>query len=101
MPTYPITVGTTVTPVAPYNPRRTAISFHNLGNETVFVSNDQVSIQADGFPIPQGQGLDFLAGLGDEPELAWYAESAAGGDDLRVIVQNRGGRAFLEQPREE
>ena len=85
MPTRTVTVGTTATPLLYYNNRRTTASFLNNGGETIFVSNDQSNIQGNGFPIGVGGALDLVRALGDEPHIQWYAESAGGGDDMRVL----------------
>jgi len=87
MPTRTVLVGTTPTPLLPYNNRRTTASFVNNGNETIFVSTDQSNIQGNGFPVGVGGALDLIRALGDEPQIQWYAESAGGGDDMRILEQ--------------
>lgn len=85
MPTRTVTVGTSATPLLAYNNRRTSASFRNNGNETVFVSNDQSNIQGNGYPVGVNEALDLIRALGDEPHIQWFAESAGGGDDMRVL----------------
>lgn len=92
MPTRPVTVGTTPERILSYNNKRTTASFTNNGSATIFVSEDESSLLTDGYPIPVGGALDLVRGLGDEPQLGWFAIVAAGSENLRVL------EAFGELP---
>lgn len=92
MPTRPITVGTGAGQILSYNNKRTTASFTNNGNNTIFVSEDQSDLAANGYPIPVGGALDLVRALGDEPQLEWFALVAAGTENLRVL------EAFGELP---
>lgn len=86
MPTRPITVGTTPTPLLSYNNRRTTASFANNGAATIFVSNDQTSILVNGYPIVVGGALDLIRAFGDEPHLQWFGQVATGSENLRILA---------------
>ena len=75
MPTRPVTVGTTATPVFVHNNRRTAWSLANEDTATIFVSEDETNVLAGG----------YLRALGGEPQNVLFAISAAGSADLRVL----------------
>ena len=85
MPTRPITVGTAAEQILSYNNKRTAASFTNNGNNTIFVSEDQNALATNGYPIPVGGALDLVRALGDEPQIEWFALVAAGTENLRVL----------------
>lgn len=85
MPTRPITVTTLPQVILSYNNRRTTASIANEGAATVFVSEDETSITTNGYPILAGGALDLLRALGDEPQNQLFIESAAGGEDVRVL----------------
>ena len=85
MPTRPITVGTTATRILSYNNQRTTASFTNNGSNTIFVSEDQSDLAANGYPIPVGGALDLVRALGDEPQLEWFALVSAATENLRVL----------------
>lgn len=85
MPTRPVTVSTVPEVVLPYNNQRTTASLVNEGATTVFVSEDETSIVANGFPIAAGGALDLIRALGDEPQNTLFIQSAAGGEDVRVL----------------
>ena len=85
MPTRAITVGTTTTPIASYNNRRTTMSLSNNGTAQIFVSNDAVGILTGGYNIEAGGALDLLRALGDEPELQWFGIVASGTVNMRVL----------------
>ena len=85
MPTRPVTVGTTATPVFVHNNRRTAWSLANEDTATIFVSEDETNVLAGGYPILAGGALDNLRALGGEPQNVLFAISAAGSADLRVL----------------
>lgn len=80
----PVTVGTTPTPVLSYNNKRTGVSLANEDSAAIFLKEDETAILATGYPIVAGGAQDLLRALGDEPQLALWAISAAGGADLRV-----------------
>jgi len=86
MPTFPVTIGTSATPVLPYNNRVTSAAFFNNSTETIYISNDETNIVADGWPIAVGASLSLIRALGDEPHLRWFGQSAGGNDNLRVLV---------------
>lgn len=85
MPTRTVTVGTTPTRLMPFNNRRTAASFTNNGAATIFISNDESGIVGNGYPIVVGGALDLVRALGDEPHILWFAQVAAGTEDMRVL----------------
>lgn len=85
MPTRPVTVGTGATPILSYNNKRTTASFTNNGSNTIFVSEDQRDIAANGYPILVGGALDLIRALGDEPQIEWFGLVAAGTENLRVL----------------
>lgn len=96
-----VTVGSTPTPVAPFNPRRTSLAVFNNGAADVFLSQDGANITTQGFPLPVDTGLVFerretvfvedgqqvIRQAGDEPELALFAQVAAGTENLRIVEQ--------------
>lgn len=84
MPSRGITVTTTREAVAPYNPRRSAIMFHNRGAAAIFISNAPGGATADDWEVPSGVVTSFLRSDEDEPEYAWYAQAASGSQDVRV-----------------
>lgn len=92
MPTRPVTVGTGPERILSYNNKRTAASFTNNGSNTIFVSEDEADLLNSGYPIAVGGALDLVRGLGDEPQLGWFAIVAAGTENLRVL------EAFGELP---
>lgn len=83
----PVTVGTTATLLLPYNPDRTAVSIFNNDSAAIFVSEDQVGILAQGFPISAGSAVDLIRALGDNPQDILFAVSVAGGADVRLLEQ--------------
>lgn len=85
MPTRTVTVGTTPTRLMPFNNRRTAASFTNNGAATIFVSNDESGIVAGGYPIAVDGALDLIRALGDEPHILWFAQVAAGTENMRIL----------------
>ena len=85
MPTSPITVGTTATRILSYNNKRTSASFTNNGSTTIFVSEDQNDLAANGYPIAVGGALDLIRAFGDEPQLEWFGLVASGSENLRVL----------------
>lgn len=87
MPTRSVTVGTAATRILAFNNRRTAASFLNNAAETIFVSEDEFDVTANGYPIAVGGALDLLRVFGSQPQIAWFAASAGGGDDLRVLEE--------------
>lgn len=97
MPNRSVTVGTTVTRIVSYNNRRTALSLANEDTATIFISEDQTVTTGTGYPILAGGALDLLRALGDEPQNALFAISAAGGADLRAL-ESFGKLPELTQP---
>lgn len=97
MPTRNVDIGTGPVAILAYNNRRTAASFTNNGAATIFVSNDQTSITAEGLPLVVGGGLDLIRALGDEPHIQWFASVAAGSEELRVL-EAFGQLPVLETP---
>ena len=85
MPTRNVGVTTNPQIVLPYNNRRTTASLANEGAATVFVSEDQTNITTDGYPIVAGGALDLIRALGDEPQTELFIQSAAGGEDVRIL----------------
>ena len=85
MPTRPVTVTTSPEVVLPYNNQRTTASLANEGSATVFVSEDETNITANGYPIAAGGALDLIRALGDEPQNTLFIQSSAGGEDVRVL----------------
>lgn len=79
-----VTVGTTLTEILPFNPKRTAYTIKNYVGGTVFVSNDQTNIVAQGFPLAVGDFISMILAWGDEPADQLYAQMSAGSTDLRI-----------------
>ena len=82
-----VVVGTTVTPLLSYNPRRTTVAVFNEDSATVFIGEDQANLLAQGSPITAGGALTFVAALGDTPDRQMFGISAAGGADVRILEQ--------------
>lgn len=79
-----VTVATVVTTVAAYNPRRTALSLHNNGTETIFVSENEIDVANQGFPLAAGTAVDFSEDFGDDPTLSRFAISQTVNNNVRV-----------------
>jgi len=78
-------VSTTVTQIIPYHAKRTGILIRHYSGNPVFISNDQVDILENGYPLSVGEFLSFLSTDGDVPELQLYAVTSAGTSNLRII----------------
>lgn len=87
MPSRSVTVGTTVTPLLSYNPKRTTVAVFNEDSATVFIGEDQANLLTQGSPISAGGAVSFVAALGDTPERVLFGISAAGGADVRILEQ--------------
>jgi len=79
-----ITVTTTPTVIASYNPRRISLTIVNVGNNDVYISIDPQNIIANGFPIPSGMILTLTREDGDKAEYAFYAQTLTGSSELRI-----------------
>lgn len=84
---YSKSIGTGETMLTPYDAKRTSVSIINLGAARVFVSQDPANIASQGWPLDPGWGLGLSVLEGDEPDLALYAVSEVGTNDLRVVEQ--------------
>lgn len=80
----PVTVTTVVESVVDWNPRRRGIAFFNNGSATVFVSQDETNVAADGFPVAPGVTILFSSDEHDEPEMALFAVADSGSQNCRV-----------------
>ncbi len=87
MPSRAVTVGTAVTPLLSYNPRRTTVAVFNEDSATVFIGEDQTNLLTQGSPITAGGALTFVAALGDTPDRQMFGISAAGGANVRILEQ--------------
>ena len=87
MPSRPVTVGTGVTPLLSYNPRRTSVAIFNEDTAAIFVGEDQASLLTEGSPIQAGGFLALNAAVGATPDRQLFGISAAGGADVRVFEQ--------------
>jgi len=79
-----VTVTTSVTEIADYNPLRVAFALQNNGAVRVFVSNDPVDILGKGWPVDPGVALSFSVADGDQPWLQFFAQAATGAAELRI-----------------
>jgi hypothetical protein len=79
-----ITVSTTPTVIASYNPRRISLTIVNVGNNDVYVSIDPQNIVTNGFPISPGMILTLVREDGDKAEYAFYAQTLTGKSELRI-----------------
>lgn len=68
-----------------YNTKRLSAAIYNNGAATVFLSQDQADVTAQGFSLIAGASISFVRELGDEPELAMYCQTAAATVDLRIF----------------
>lgn len=75
---------TAVSQIAPLNPLRLSLVVFNNGTATVFIDNDQANITGRGIPIAANEHVSLTVDEGDEPELALFAQTAAGTADLRI-----------------
>lgn len=87
MPSRAVTVGTAVTSLLSYNPRRTSVAIFNEDSAAIFVGEDESSLLTQGSPIQAGGFLALNAALGATPDLRMFGISAAGGANVRVLEQ--------------
>lgn len=85
MPMFSRLVDTTVTQLVGYNERRASLVLFNNGVNTVFVSENEADILTQGFPLAPGGSIGFVHLDGDEPELRYYGQTAAGSSDVRIV----------------
>jgi hypothetical protein len=79
-----VTVGTTPTLIAAYNPKRDVLVIRNYAGATCFIHDSQVDITAKGFPLAEGEVVSFLEKDGDEPSVELWGQTVAGTADLRI-----------------
>ena len=87
MPFRQVTVSTTPTQIAPYNPKRSTIVIRNVAGAVCYISDSEVAIVTKGFPLNVGEALSLVRRDGDQPEYALWGQTAADTADLRVIEQ--------------
>ncbi len=81
----PVTVDTTPTQIAAWNPRRKSLSiFNNSTTVTVFLSHDRANVVARGFPLVPQAAVSLVDVEGDDPELELVGQVSAGTADVRV-----------------
>lgn len=78
-------VSTAVSQIVAYNKLRTGLLIKNYSGNLVFISNSQVNLPTQGFPLAVGDYLDLVARDGDVPEEAVYAVANATTADLRIV----------------
>ena len=79
-----VTVSTTPTIIASYNPRRISLTILNYSSTTVFISINPTNIISEGFPIDPGVVITLAREDGDNPEYAFYAQTISGYAELRI-----------------
>jgi hypothetical protein len=84
MPMRAVSVGTTPTEIAEYNPLRLALAIHNDGNDRVFVSHDPQNVSSQGWPLDPGVMVSFSVADGDQPWLRLFAQAASGTQPVRI-----------------
>jgi hypothetical protein len=84
MPMRAVTVTTSVTEIADYNPQRVAFALQNNGTVRVFVSHDPINVLTQGWPVDPGVMLSFSVADGDQPWLRFFAQTATGTAELRI-----------------
>lgn len=67
------------------NRKRKSWIITNASGSTVFISENQSNVTADGTPLAVGESMDAYLIFGDDPTLALYAQTVVGTADLRII----------------
>jgi hypothetical protein len=84
MPMKSVTVGTTVTQIVPYNDKRLSLAIQNNGGSRVFVSENEVSVLEQGWPLDPGVMISLSVADGDQPWWAMYAIAVTSPTELRI-----------------
>jgi hypothetical protein len=79
-----VSVLTTVTKIAAFEPRRKSLTLVNIGTERMFISHDELSVATEGFPIDPGVSASFSENDGDDPRLALFGQTTTTVVDVRV-----------------
>jgi len=83
-----ITVGTTAQKLVYGDSSRTSLSiYNNDASNRVFIGADENVTTSNGFPIPPKTPVGFLVGLGDEPDLEYWAIAETAPVDVRILEQ--------------
>jgi hypothetical protein len=70
--------------LASYNPRRVSLTIINMGNYTVYISEDPQKITEEGFPLLPGTYITLAREDGDASEKAYYSICPEGEVELRI-----------------
>ena len=93
-----VIVGTTPTKLIDSDPKRTSLAFANLDTVRFFIEASQDVSLTQGFPIEgNGNTGSFTDFFGDDPTLAYFGISAAGGADVRILVGKSALLALLRK----
>ena len=79
-----VTVGYTVSKILAYNPKRITAVIMNMGDRTVYISQDPKYVELNGFPIFPTATVMLDKLDGDKPELDLYARTATGETTLAI-----------------
>lgn len=84
MPTFKITVDSSIRKIVVYNEKRTALAIRHVSGEAVYLSEDPTMVVEQGFPLEPGDGIVFRRVDGDTPEKALYGCTRTGMAELRI-----------------